>query len=268
MIADQVADVANTFVRSRVLRVLARTGFVTSGIVQILLGYTVIRVALREVAESDQTGALAYISKLPGGVAILWVSVIGMGALAVWLSIQAGLNVRFSRGGVQLRSLSKFGKALVYVVLAWSAFVFAIGHPYRSTVSTEVTSAQVMSIPGGMFVLILGGLGAGSIGVYLVLKGIRRRFHKDLVVPSGRRRYVIDVLGVVGYVSKGISILLVGVVFSIAALEDDPGHATGLDAAFRVLAGLPFGQAVLGVIGVGLIMGGLYGFLRAWCARF
>jgi hypothetical protein len=268
MTVDQVADVANAFVRSRVLRGLARTGFVTSGIVQILLGYTVIRVALREVAESDQTGALAYISKLPAGVAILWVSVIGMGALAVWLSIRAGLNVRYSGRGAQFRSMSSFGKALVYVVLAWSAFQFAIGHPYRSTTSTEATSAEVMSIPGGMFLLILGGLGAGSIGVYLILKGVRRRFHKDLVVPQGRRRYLIDVLGIVGYVSKGISVLLVGVVFSVAALQDDPGHATGLDAAFRVLADLPFGQAVLAVIGVGLILGGVYGFVRAWCARF
>jgi hypothetical protein len=268
MITEQVGEVADRFERSRVLRGLARTGFVTSGIVQILLGYTVLRVALRQAAESDQTGALAYISKLPGGVAILWVSVIGMGALAVWLSIRAGLNVRFSRRRVQLKSLSKFGKALVYVVLAWSAFEFATGHPYRSTISTEVTSAEVLSIPGGVFVLILGGLGAGSIGAYLVLKGVRRRFRKDVVLPEGRRRHVIDVLGVVGYVSKGISILLVGVVFSIAALQDDPGHATGLDGAFRVLAGLPFGQAMLAVIGLGLIIGGLYGFVRARYARF
>ena len=227
-----------------------------------------IRVALREVGESDQTGALAIISKLPGGVAILWVSVIGMGALAVWLSVQAGLAVRFSSRGPQLKSLSKFGKALVYVVLAWSAFEFATGHPYKSTISTEATSAEVMSIPGGMFLLILGGLAAGSIGVYLIVKGVRRRFHKDLVVPAGRRRHLVDVLGIVGYVSKGIAIVLVGVVFIIAALQDDPGLATGLDAAFRVLVGIPFGQALLIVIGVGVIMGGVYGFVRARYARF
>jgi hypothetical protein len=74
-------------------------------------------------------------------------------------------------------------------------------------------------------------------------------------------------LGVAGYVSKGIAISVVGILVVAAALTHDASKSTGLDGALRTLAALPFGVAILTVIGIGLIVYGLYCVVRAWRAR-
>jgi hypothetical protein len=59
----------------------------------------------------------------------------------------------------------------------------------------------------------------------------------------------------------------VGVLFLIAALTGDAAKADGLDGALKTLATLPFGPAILILVGVGLIAYGVYSFVRARFAR-
>ena len=58
-----------------------------------------------------------------------------------------------------------------------------------------------------------------------------------------------------------------GILFLVAAFAHDPNAAGGLDAALRSLAGLPFGQIVLWLVGAGLVVYGLFCFARARYAR-
>ncbi|WP_409156588.1 DUF1206 domain-containing protein [Lacisediminihabitans sp. H27-G8] len=47
----------------------------------------------------------------------------------------------------------------------------------------------------------------------------------------------------------------------------DPTRASGLDGALRALAGMPFGEFILVLVGIGFISDGLYSEFRARCAR-
>ena len=73
--------------------------------------------------------------------------------------------------------------------------------------------------------------------------------------------------GVVGYIAKGIAIGVTGILFIVAAFTHDPETAGGLDAALHSLAELPFGPVILWIVGLGLILYGLFCFARARYAK-
>lgn len=262
---------ARTAVRSSgvdpVLRVLARAGFVASGLIHLLLGALAIRVALHQSARSDQSGAIAEIGKLPGGPVLLWVVTIGLFGLALWLALAAVFAVGASDAKRWSKTLVSAGKALAYLALGLTALTFARGSSSNARTSTERTSSTILQLPFGQALLVLVGLVALGVGVYMIAKGARRGFRKDIDMPGGTPGRVVTVLGVVGYVAKGIAVGIVGILFAVAAFTLDPQRASGLDGALRALAALPFGAVLLIAVGIGLIAFGVYTFVRARYAR-
>jgi hypothetical protein len=267
MTSAHPARVARSVGSSRALTVLARLGFGGSALIHLFIGYLAIRVAFHQYAETDQSGAIAQISQLPGGIMLLWIAVVGLFALALWLVIQAVLGIGYASKKRWVRSLVAVAKAMAYVVLGITALTFARGGSSNASSSTEQASTGILALPGGQLLLGLVGLVAFAVGGYLVNKGARRGFVNDIVLPSGAARRAVLVLGTVGYIAKGIAIAVVGVLFVVAAVIVDPSQASGLDGALKALALLPFGSAILIAVGVGLIAFGVYTFARARLAR-
>lgn len=259
--------IARSASSSRALAVLARLGFVGSALVHLFIGLLAIRVALNQGAETDQSGAIAQIAQLPGGMVLLWIAVVGFFTLALWLVIQAILGIGYASTKRWVRSLVAVAKAVAYLVLGLTALTFARGGTTNASSSTEQSSGGILAVPGGQLLLGLIGLIAFAVGVYLIYKGARQGFARDIVLPSGTARRAIVVLGTVGYIAKGIAVAVVGVLFVIAAVIVNPSQASGLDGALKALAALPFGPAILIAVGVGLIAFGIYTFARARLAR-
>lgn len=253
---------------SRALQILARVGFGASALVHLLLGYLAIRVAVNQGGESsDQSGAMAEITKLPGGQIVIWVVVIGLFALGLWLIVQAVLGIGNSSDKRWVRSLIPAGKAVAYIALGVTGLTFAMGGSTSNSDSTQQASANILSLPGGPLLLGLVGLVAAGIGGYFVFKGVTKKFEEDLTMPSGTTGKAVRVLGIVGYVAKGVAVIVVGILFVVAAVTVDPSSSTGLDGALKSLAALPFGVVILVAVGLGLIAYGIYTFVRARFAR-
>lgn len=248
---------------SRGLTGLARAGYGASGLVHLLIGYLAIRVAFHHAVESDQSGALAQLAKLPGGAATLWVTVVGLAGLGLWHLMQSALGVGSAWKSRWVRSLIMFAKAVAYLAFAATALSFAQGHGTNTRDSTRHASGTILALPGGPVLLGLIGVVAVGIGAYFIYKGAWQKFRDDVRLPGGRLRGPLVALGVGGYVAKGIAIVIAGVLFAVAAVEADSRSASGLDGALKSLAGLPFGGALLVVIGAGLIAYGVYTFARA-----
>ncbi|MCU1576614.1 MAG: hypothetical protein JWP70_1318 [Leifsonia sp.] len=263
----QAESAAFTAANSTILTTLARAGYAASGLVHLLLGYLAIRVALHDSVESDQSGALAEVSKLPGGVFILWLTVVGLAALGLWLIVQGALGLGSSSKKRIVRSLVALAKAAAYLALCATALTFAQGHSTSAGSSTRQTSGSILSLPGGQVLLGLVGVLAIGVGGYFVVKGMKQKFKSDINVPTGRARGPVIVLGVAGYVAKGVAVAIVGILFIVAAATFDPKEASGLDGALKSLAALPFGAVILIAVGVGLIAYGVYTFARVRLAR-
>ncbi|TFC10449.1 DUF1206 domain-containing protein [Cryobacterium algoritolerans] len=250
------------------LRGLARLGFAVNGLVHILIGSLAIAVAAGGGSgAADQSGAFGQLASNPGGVFLLWTVVIGMFALGLWLLISAFLMRGTDPKRKWTRRGTEVAKAAAYFAIGATAVTFALGGTASSASSTSDASATLLSSPGGVFVLIVAGVIVLAIGAYFVRKGVAQKFTDDISLPGEPARKFVLALGVAGYVSKGIAISVVGILVVAAALTHDASKSTGLDGALRTLAALPFGVAILTVIGIGLIAYGLYCFVRAWRAR-
>jgi hypothetical protein len=267
--SGSAAGVARQAKNSPLLSVLARTGYAVNGILHLLIGGIAIGVAsgAGSGGEADQSGALGALASAPGGVFVLWVVVVGLAALGVWQLLSAAL-VRESDAKKRAAHIAgELGKAVAYLAIAATALTFARGGSSNSASSTSSFSASLLASPGGVFLLVILGLGVLAIGVVFVVRGVRQSFTKHIRVPGGTAGNAVVALGVVGYVAKGIAVGVVGILFIAAAATANASQATGLDGALKALLGLPFGGVILVVVGLGVIAYGLYCFARARLAK-
>lgn len=263
---------------SRWFETTARAGFVGSGVVHLLIGYLAILLGIGSASggsgsqgsqsgETDQSGALAQLAAVPGGVVLLWVVAVGTAALTIRLVVEAVVGGRTDTARSWLNRAKNAGKAVVYGVIAYSSAAFALGAGKSSSGSTRSAAAKALATPGGVFLLLAAAAVAIAIGIGLVVIGVRRSYRKQLVTPPKTVERPLTVLAVTGYVAKGIAVTIVGVLVAVAAFRSDPDQATGLDGAFDAVKAVPGGGVLLVVIGVGFLAFGAYSFLRAEYAR-
>ena len=112
---------------------------------------------------------------------------------------------------------------------------------------------------------MLGILGIGILiaGVAYAGVGVTRGFQKKMSYPGGGLGMTVTVLGIVGYVAKGLALAVVGILVVIAAVTTDPDAAGGLDEAIHSLLALPAGPALVIGVGTGFAAYGLFCFFRA-----
>lgn len=241
---------------STTVRVLTRIGLASIGLLHILIGVIALAVAFGAGGQADQSGALQAVAAVPGGVFLLWVIVVGLVVLALWQVL-----VAFTVPGAGKKALEAV-KAVVYGGLAYLTITIATGGGHNTSSSDKSASARLLALPGGVFVLALIGLVIVGVGVGFIRNGATHRFERDLKLPPDRWAGAITVLGRVGYIAKGVALLLVGGLVVVAAITFDPSKAAGLDGSLKTLVSLPFGVVLLVLIALGLLAYGLF-----WCVR-
>jgi hypothetical protein len=265
-----VTGSATEIAQNSVFEHVARTGYIVSGLLHIIIGYLAIRIALGTGGGSaDQSGALTALSTQPGGIVALWTAVVALVIMALWRIAETALGRSTdpkNQGTMPeiLDRLKAFALAVVYFGFAYSALGFARGAG-KSTVDTNSDlSARLMQSAGGTTVLVIAGLIIVVVGGYHVYKGASRSFLDDL---NGTSSDLVRRLGLIGYIAKGLAIAGAGVLVIVAASFSEPDKATGLDSALKTLGAQPFGAILLILASLGLITYGLYSFAMARYAK-
>jgi hypothetical protein len=124
-----------------------------------------------------------------------------------------------------------------------------------------------LAIPGGPIVLTLIGVGVGIAGVVFIIMGARRSFRSKITIPPHGFGTNLAGLGLVGFIAKGIALVIVGVLLVVASLSGDADTAGGLDGALKALLRLDLGPLLVGIVGVGFIAYGVFCLFRARFAR-
>jgi hypothetical protein len=254
-----------------VLTHLARTGLIAYGAMHLLIGYLALRLAWRvRGADADQTGALQTVADGPGGTVLLWVIVLGMLALALWQAGEVllwwrGLLDRAHRLRTALVCAKCLAKALVYAVLGITALLFAVGAGYEADQRLQDLTDSTLGIPGGSVLVGAVAVGVVAVGLYSLVRGFTGGFMRDIDLPAAPDRWepLIEGIGRVGYVAKGIAFGLVGVLLGQAARSADVSTATGLDGAMTAIAGVRAGPWLLSAVAAGFAAFGVYALARA-----
>lgn len=247
------------------LESLARAGFAVNGLLHLMIAGIVLQIVAGGGGEAEQSGALQAVAQAPFGRVLLWIGVIGYVGLTVWQALDAAVGYR--PGGKASSAFDRAkdaGKAVVYAVLAWTTWRFASGGSTDSGESTADFTSALMGAPLGQFLVGAVGLAVVGVGGFHAWKGLSKAFLDDLDGDAdGRLGQAVIVVGIVGYVAKGVALTMVGVLFGWAAWTSDPDDATGLDGAVQVVSGDTLGAIVLSLIALGFAAYGLYSFARA-----
>jgi hypothetical protein len=245
---------------------LARGGYVTSGLLHVIIGYLAIRIALGSGrGDADPSGALATVARQRGGRVALWFAATAFLFMALWRLVETALgrSTDPKSQGVLAEATDRakaFALAVVYFAFAYSALGFARGAGKPSAQQNSTVSARLMQSGAGTVALFAVGVIIVAVGAYHVYKGVSRNFLDDLKGGSsdlGRR------LGIVGYIAKGLTLAVAGVLVIVAVSRSQPDKATGLDGALKALGAQPFGTVLLISAGVGIATYGLFSFVMA-----
>jgi hypothetical protein len=238
-------------------------------LLHIILGAIAIALAFGHPGEAEPTGAIEQLAANPWGPALMWAGMIGCGGLSLWQLSEATLRARHLPRKERIGKLISSGfLAIAYGSVGLSFGGFAVGLRGDSSDSTRDVSAALLSNSFGGVLLSALGLTVIGVGIYFVVKGVRRGFKEELFHFDGTRRgKLIDSLGVTGHVAKGIALFLTGLLFAIAAAKHSPEESTGLDGSLKALREHPFGPYLLFAIGAGFICYGIFALVRSKFGR-
>ena len=118
---------------------------------------------------------------------------------------------------------------------------------------------------GGRWLVGVVGLIIVIAGLTLVFEGIRRKFMKFLQTSqmSARTRRIVERLGMTGTIARGLVFALAGVLVIEAAVRYQPAKAGGIDKALLTLRNQPFGEFLLLLAALGLVVFGVYALCEA-----
>ncbi len=244
---------------------LARIGLAGLGLVHVLIGWTALQLAFGGGGDqADNQGALKALAATPIGGPLLWLIIAGLGGLVIWQVVEAILGDPQADGAKRAakRALAA-GKAVLYLVLAWSTVKIAGGSRSGSgDRSSETFSARLMEAPAGQWLVGLVGVAFLVAGGWFARKGLTQRFRTklDAGATGGAAGTTLVRLGTLGHVAKGAALGILGVLFVVAAAEHDAERSGGLDDALRALLAQPGGTVLVALVGAGLIAYGAYCF--------
>ncbi len=257
---------------------MARLGWVAKGIVYALVGVLAVPIAIQGLradrtraddAEASPMGAVAAIADTSLGAIALWIVAAGLALYVVWRL----LSIMLPAENTAVTRLTRAGYAVsaaMYSFLAWSALSFATGERAAREAETEDAKVEritreLMDTTTGRW--LVGAIGACvvGIGIFFVVRGVRASFHDDLeprdVGPISLESIVA--FGRVGWVGRGVVLILVGWFVTSAAVRFRPSDAHGLDGSLREVTELAIGPLIVGSAALALIAYGLFCVISA-----
>ena len=263
--APEIQRNARRASNSLVAHFLARAGLTARGIIYILVGWVAVLVALGYSSrEADQTGALQLLAGKPYGLVSLWLLGIGLAAYALWRLSEAAFGVTGERPGAGPR-LKSLTRAIIYAGLSYLTFTVIAGTGRSQSSRQQDITATAMQHTTGRVLVGVVGLVIVVCGIALVVEGARKKFMKHLQTARmrARMRRVVELLGVTGTIARGLVFALAGALVIDAAVTHKASESGGIDKALLTLRNQPFGEFLMLLAALGLLVFGVYGLCEA-----
>ncbi len=263
-VASRAADEAGDW-----LEPAARVGYAARGFVYIVVGYLALLAAWGGGGQTTDTkGALQKMLEAPFGQVLLGLVALGLVCYAVWRFIQGfqdadghgndakGIATRIGLviSGITNVLLAYFALSLIFPALVGG------GGSSGGGGNSDIT-AKLLSQPYGQWLVGILGLIVIGVGITHFVKAAKAKFEKYLDM-RGRENWMRRTAQF-GLSARGVTFLIIGGFFLVAAYQADPSEARGLGGALSALQQQPFGWILLGIVALGLLAFAVYSFILA-----
>lgn len=255
----------------QVVRV-GRVAIATQGVLYGAVGLLAVQVARGDNgAKASQKGAIESVVHQPFGRILLLVLLVGLVAHAIWRLVLAfrGEPGDDEDGKSLAKRAANAGRAAIYISFTGLAVKILTQKRSSGLNKQKESTAEVLSWPGGRWIVMAAGLAVIAAGLWNAKKGITRSFLDNLDLGSldQSRRRAVEVLGSVGYIARAVAFALVGWFLLTAGRQGDAKETRGLDESLRELAETSHGPILLLILAVGMVLFGAYRVLDAILRR-
>lgn len=249
-------------VKHRILEHLARLGYASRGVVYVIVGFFAALAAFGRGGDTmGSKDALDNLITQPFGKILLIGVVIGLFGYAIWRFMQSALDADQhgnSAKGLVIRG-GLLSSAITHTLLAVYALNLLLGTSSDGGSSSQDWTAWLMSQPYGAW--LVGGVGLTIIGAGIaqIVKGFKAGFEKYFSSGAERFKRICQF----GLIARGFVFAISGVLFIVAAKQNDPSEAQGLAGALTTLQEQAYGSWLLATVAFGLLAFATYSFVEA-----
>jgi hypothetical protein len=243
---------------------LARIGYAARGVVFVLIGIFSALAALGKHRPLGTTGVLHEIFVRPMGDVLLGIIAAGLFCFACWRFLDAVFDSSHFGNHMEgiIRRVGMGGSGIFYLLLAGVAVRTMLGLPARDDQAARDWTAWLLSYRWGQWVTVLIGIGVVASAIGQVSKPARLEFRRQIELKAKSRAGLV-VFGIVGFIGRAVVLVLIGIFLVIAAVQFNSGEAAGFAGALRAVQGQPYGSVLLVLVGLGLLVFGLFQFSEA-----
>jgi hypothetical protein len=253
------------FVNSRLFAILSRAGFVARGLIYGIIGVLALDLALGRGGKiTNQQGALRTVEHHSFGHLLLTLLAVGLGGYAIWRLFRALLGHGPEGADSGLERLGALGSGIAYAVICAIAVQILMGSSGTSGKASK-TANDVFGWPAGRWLVGIAGLVMLGVGLYQLIRGVRRKFLDDSNTQKMSRpvKKWFTAVGTIGHVARAVVFGLVGIFLVKASIDYKANEAIGLDGALAKLYDGAYGSWLLGVLAAGLIAFATFSVMEA-----
>jgi uncharacterized membrane protein YidH (DUF202 family) len=250
------------------LEFLERAGYVIRGVLYAVMGALALGLAIGVGGRAtDPTGSIVLLTHNPAGKFLLFAVIVGLGAYALWGFIRAVFDP-LHRGDDAPGIAERLGFAwsgIAYTSIVLFALKLLAGSSPSHRDSTQATIASILTLPAGKWIAAGIGLVAIGVGIGQFVVAYKATFKKDMKRTEMKRaeKDIVDNLGRMGMVARGVTFTLVGWFVLQGGLHHDAAQVHGYSGAFVFLLEKPYGHVLLAAVAIGFIALGLHSFASA-----
>lgn len=241
------------------LKSVAVIGFVSKGIIYLVIGILSLLAALNMGGESSGTNqALTFLKKQPFGQILLFLLAVGLLCYSFWMFVQSikdPENTGNDRKG-KLRRFGLFTTGLVYTFVAFLAFYHVFAY-----VAEEGSGSQYLTFLGPTtvsIVFIVIGIVLALQAVVLII-GVFKGGLLDQFNLEGRKfSRLIRLVGMFGFYARAFIVAIIAYFFLRAGIYSGSHEIKGIQDAFSFLDQSLVGRILMGFTAIGFVSYGAF----------
>jgi amino acid transporter len=190
---------------------------------------------------------------------------LGLAGFAAWRIMMAVRDPEraSSQGNATLRRLGYLASGIANLALAVAAASMVLPTLFSSGGGddTQGWTARLMAQPYGPWLVMGVGLVVIAVAIAFAVRAFRATFERHLDREACRP--AIRNLCRIGILARALVFAIIGGFLVVAGWSTDPSEAKGFAEALDSLAAQPQGEALLGAVGLGLVLFAFYSLVSA-----